>query len=157
MEKSCDVYSESAFMERQKAHDADRAFEGLSKSVHRTLTAVPRPANDEALRRLQGTARRRPPPRPRPRAVDELAMLVVRPAPYPVKNYILPAQHVVGPRRYYRSRAGQRRRDEERETAEERVRFAGAFETPPPGLEMIVTATQALSPRKEPWLDDEEP
>ena len=88
MERSCDLYSGSALQERQKLMEVDTQYKELDKTVHRTLNVVPRktapPTRPQTQKSRARTASRM-------RGADsDSQQLVVRPAPYPVKNYILP-------------------------------------------------------------------
>jgi hypothetical protein len=121
MSKSCDLYSDGAAEERAKLHDVTAKYKALGKAVHRTLNVVPRKAPAGARHPRKAALRGAPSAR---RAQAEApAEIVVRPAPFPVKNYILPAQPAVGPRRYFRSRATQRAREREQEFADERAQW----------------------------------
>ena len=147
MERSCDLYSGSALQERQKLMEVDTQYKELDKTVHRTLNVVPRktapPTRPQTQKSRARTASRM-------RAADsDSQQLVVRPAPYPVKNYILPATQLVGPKRYYRSRAQQQIRSDEISAEAEFERFPYAFEHPPnqeqPNL--VITPTRTLRSR----------
>lgn len=142
MERSCDLYSGSALAEREKLREVDTRYKQLDKSVHRTLNVVPRKSAPTTRPQTQ-KSRARTTVR---NEEKETPQLVVRPAPYPVKNYILPATQLVGPQRYYRSRAKQSRRDEEISAIEEFDRFPQAFEHPPTKEEpsLVITATMTL-------------
>jgi hypothetical protein len=105
MEKSCAEFGDGALEERKKLREANSEFKALAVSARRAISVVPRKV---------------PPPRPEsqhsrraptPKKTDD-SDLYVRPAPYPVKNYMLPAKKLVGPRRYFRSRAAQELRED---------------------------------------------
>jgi hypothetical protein len=111
MAKSCDVYSQEASEERQRLRAVTADYRVLGRTVHRTLNVVSRKTagagrpHPSRVRRVGVTIKKPEMPPP-----EEL---VIRPAPFPIKNYIIPAKQLVGPRRFFRSRAAQRRREDE--------------------------------------------
>lgn len=157
MEKSCDVYSGSALEERKRMQEVDRKFRELDKSVHRTLNVVPR-KNQEIERVPTRNCKTRS--ASRTKAEEVKPKMVVRPAPYPVKNYILPAQQLVGPRKYFRSRAQQRIKDEERDTLNEYAKYPNSFERSPekPIPDLMITPAKSLhtgGDSERSWIDVE--
>jgi hypothetical protein len=157
MAKSCDVYSQEASEERQRLRAVTADYKVLGKAVHRTLNVVSRDKaragrpHPSRVRRLNSSRKKSEPPTPPPEEV------VVRPAPFPVKNYIIPAKQLVGPRRFFRSRAAQRRREEEIAELQEHQRWPETTERvgthnditlvlttmPTPACEVIATSPRS--------------
>lgn len=146
MDKSCEGYSTRAFNHRQKLQEVNDEFRKIDQNVKDTLNIVHR---TEATRphttitRVRSASSRR-----RPKTTQENPpQMVIRPAPFPVKNYILPAQELVGPKRYYRSRASQNIKKQKEEKLEEYEKYPYSFEYSPRELppEMVVTPAQSFT------------
>ncbi|OHT09866.1 hypothetical protein TRFO_04398 [Tritrichomonas foetus] len=80
-------------------------------------------------------------------ALGNESRMIIRPAPFPVKNYILPSQELVGPKRYFRSKAFQQRKESEMEIIEEFEKYPNSFDISPIGKppEMVVTPTKTFN------------
>lgn len=157
MEKSCDAYSGSALEERRRLQEVDRKFKELDKTVHRTLNVVPR--KPQEIERVP-TRNCKTRSVSRTKTEEEKPKMVVRPAPFPVKNYILPAQHLVGPRKYFKSRAQQKIKDEERDAINEFDKYPNAFERSPkkPIPDLMITPSRTLrsgGDTERSWIDVE--
>jgi hypothetical protein len=152
MEKSCDVYSTYAMGERERLREVNSEFKGIEKSVERTLSVVKRrPPGESGVRAVSRKGRSRS-----QRREVEQEELVIRPAPFPVRNYILPAHQMVGPRRFYSSRAARQIREDERDEAIEMNRFP-TLRRPvtAQAVELPVTVTRIIAPvYRSGWGDD---
>lgn len=153
MENSCESYSESAEAQRNKLKEVDSKFRILDRGVKKSLTITPqthqRPQTTFSTTRPRRTIEKAKTPQKPP--------LNIRPAPYPVKNYILPAQELVGPRKYYKSRAKQQMLDEEADKFEEEIKYPVTCRTPrlPQTIDMVVvpaiTENTHLPPTRDSW------
>ena len=120
LENSCNTFSRYADEKREQLIVIDDKFKILDKEVKRHINVPPTKhpishARTETTSRAQ-TRHSRTRTAPVPKRTAQTP--VIRPAPFPVKNYVLPAQHVIGPARYYNSAA---RKMKEREEEIERL------------------------------------
>lgn len=120
LETSCNKFSQCANEKREQLNEIDDEFKVLDKEVKKQIfitkkTMQPRSAVSTATVRTR-PVKSRSHKVPRKTATQET---VIRPAPYPIKNYVLPAQPVVGPSRFYKGiKRKQIEREEELEMAE---------------------------------------
>jgi hypothetical protein len=140
MERSCDEFGEGALEERKKLRQVDCVFKAAAAQVRRAISVVPRKAvpSHPKTQLSKRTPRRKP---------SGESNVVVRPAPFPVKNYMLPARKLVGPRRYFRSRAAQEIRDDDFELQSEIARYPITLgpEPVPEGVSIVVTPALTLA------------
>lgn len=138
MEKSCEEFGDGALEERKKLRQVNGDFKTLALGVHRAITVIPR---KPVPSRAQSQHSKRAPPPKTPNPLD----VVVRPAPYPIKNYMFPAKKLVGPRRYFCSRANQALREDEFELQHEIAQFPVTIGPDPTPEGISLTITPALS------------
>ena len=119
LENSCNTFSRCADEKREQLIEIDDEFKILDREVKKQLNVAPRPHPVSKTREATSTrrsrartAKTRSPNYPRRTAQTP----VIRPAPFPVKNYVLPAQPALGPSRYYNS-AAKRMKEKEEEMA----------------------------------------
>lgn len=154
MDKSCEGYSTKAFANRQKLQDVNNEFRKIDQNVKDTLNVVHRNSSTRPhttiARTRSASARRRP-----KTAQENAPKMVIRPAPFPIKNYILPAQELVGPKRYYRSNASQKIKKQKEEVLEEFEKYPYSFENSPRELppELVVTPTQTFNRSRDEYDD----
>lgn len=146
MDKSCEGYSNKAFSNRQKLQEVNQEFRKIDQNVKDTLNVVHRTEatrpHTTVTRVRSASSTRRP-----KTAQDKSPKMVIRPAPFPIKNYILPAQELVGPKRYYRSHASQKIKKQKQEVFDEYEKYPYSFENSPRELppELVVTPTQSFT------------
>lgn len=155
MENSCDSYSESAEVQRNKLKEVDMKYKTLDRGVKKSLTITPqvhaRPQTTFSATRPKRTMEKSKTP--------QKSSMNIRPAPYPVKNYILPAQDLVGPKRYFKSRARQQIMDDEADKFIEETKYPMTCRTPrhPESIDLIVvpslTENSNLPPSRD-SMDD---
>lgn len=137
MESSCESYSQEAEAQRQILRQVDARFHQLEKNIHDTFVNHSSSNTIKAKKASESNIRRqRPLTTPKKyRSITKTknlnnTNLVIRPAPFPVKNYILPAQDLVGPKRFYQSPVHKQRKVEEIEDEEERRKYPWGYERP---------------------------
>ncbi|OHT08351.1 hypothetical protein TRFO_23179 [Tritrichomonas foetus] len=144
MDKSCENYSDQALSQRRRLQEVNSEFKKIDQNVKNSINVVRREslARPKSTKRQQSSYAQKSSRRPKTTPETPNSRMVIRPAPYPVKNYILPAQELVGPKRYYRSRAAQKRKDENEEMLDEFEKFPNSFEKSPRAQppELVVTS-----------------
>ena len=121
LENSCNTFSRCANEKREQLIEIDDEYKILDKEVKKQLNVPPNPHPVTASATRATTAKR---PRTKTRQTRSRAATanfpkrtaqttVIRPAPFPVKNYVLPAQPVIGAARYYNSAAKKMKAQEE--------------------------------------------
>jgi hypothetical protein len=151
MGKSCDIYSENAMLERRKLREVNGEFKAIEKVVDRTLNVTKRkPPVPDSYHSNQKS-------RPSTRQKEETEDMVIRPAPFPVRNYILPAHQLIGPRRFFRSRAAQQIKEDARDEELEVTRYP-SLQRPKTAMEphLPLQVTHIRGPvYKSRWDDDD--
>lgn len=156
MDKSCEGYSSQALSQRQRLQEVNVEFQKLDQTVKSSLSLrknnKSKPPTSYSTRSQTATSHKK---RPKTSLDYTTPKMVIRPAPYPVKNYMLPATELVGPKRYYRSRAAQQMKEENEEILNEFDKYPNSFETSPRKNipDMIVTPTQTFRPTSEDWMN----
>ncbi|EAX93674.1 hypothetical protein TVAG_103930 [Trichomonas vaginalis G3] len=147
LERSFTKFSQSADEKRLQLSIIDQQFKDLDKEVKKQLNETPKLVSRTApqtkassrprtIQRARTAVKRGP----RKSAKEDP---VIRPAPYPVKNYILPAQPVYGAARYYKPAAKEHLRKEELLERLEREKYPDTIDDPTPrdlGPDLVVTS-----------------
>ena len=158
MDKSCEIYSSRTEKCRQRLEAVNSEFQKIDQNVKDSIAiahkeSLKKPSTQKPSRAQTPTnnSRRRP-----QTAQNRYPKMMIRPAPYPAKNYVLPAQELVGPKRYFRSRAAERRRKEKDDQLNEFEKFPCAFENSPrdEAPSMVVTASRTFNFKNEDENDD---
>jgi len=156
LESSYDKYSESADAQRDKLKQIEIDFKKLDKMVKKQLNVPPAsPTEKTETRGIKSpTSLRR---RPKKMENIETPVTLIRPAPYPIKNYVLPSQPLVGPARYYRPNSKKMMEEEYLEELSEQNRFPSTIsrrtndETP---LRILSTPLRTRRNQKESPIDE---
>ncbi|KAH0790015.1 hypothetical protein GPJ56_006054 [Histomonas meleagridis] len=114
MEDSCDDYGKSVVEQRQRLRVVEAQYKELDKNAKRTTKFTKR--EPKTISHTVHTSRIS---RRKIKTTNEVQRKEIRPAPFPVRNYILPTQELKGPTRFYRSPTAQRVHEEKIE--EERI------------------------------------
>lgn len=158
LSRCCDEYSQDADNEREKLRQIDERFKDLDKIVKKHLLEKKKQSNNLVQKNScsytpKNTLHKTFKSRPHSSIATQIIKRepVVRPAPYPVRNYILPVKPSINPQKYYNSHLKDAKRREMQMLEEEYSKYPGAFERNPfakDELSMEVTATKLYNSEK---------
>jgi hypothetical protein len=145
MPRSSDVFTEDACEKRMQLNEVAEHYKVVGSLAHRALTLLPRKHPKAGTSSTQvhifteiASPRKDP--------AEMSPATPIQPVPFPVRNYILRAQPLVGPRRYYRSRAAERMKEEREEMANEHARWPMSFEEANSTQQLSLKLTPAPAP-----------
>lgn len=147
LERSFNTFSQSADEKRMQLSVIDQQFKDLDREVKKQLNETPKfvsrtTPHSRAETRPRTIQRARTAVKRGPKKTSQQDT-VIRPAPYPVKNYILPAQPVYGAARYYKPAAKEHLRREEMLERLEREKYPNTIESrtfADDGPQLVVTS-----------------
>ena len=158
LSRCCDEYSQDADVEREKLRQIDEKYRDLDKMVKLQLLERKKQENRAPSRNHRPNTSKSTPQRAfgskyRTSASRQIIKRepVIRPAPYPVRNYVLPAKPLINPQKYYNSHTKDAKKKEMQTLEEEYSKYPGAFEKNPlakEGPSMEVTAAHLYATRK---------